>query len=214
MLVKVRLKSHYQQFRREFYSEMHSRLRQSARIVHGRILESMQVYATGKAAMAKHAGKKFKVYTRGGGGRMRPRNAAARSKKSRGQGFVWVQAKTRREALHGHTQVVVGPGKKLRTTTFSRTQVRAFQSSQTDLYFPSRPGEVPHIRTGALKKSIFWQYTPNSFTWTARVGASAKHALWLEKGTRRMAARPFIIPALIATQTLFGRVLVAPIPGM
>lgn len=64
---------------------------------------------------------------------------------------------------------------------------------------PSHPGGIPHVQTGHLKRNIGVERRGIS---SARVGTgiggkdSVGYALWLEKGTRYMAARPFLVPAL------------------
>jgi len=63
-----------------------------------------------------------------------------------------------------------------------------------NLWQASRPGEPPRARTGLLMKSIFYSVDQGSMT--AIVGTSLKYGLYLELGTSRMAARPFIRPAI------------------
>ena len=55
----------------------------------------------------------------------------------------------------------------------------------------SRPGEIPRKRTGRLQHSV--AYTVDRKGMTARVGVSAAHGAYLERGTARMDARPFLL---------------------
>lgn len=61
---------------------------------------------------------------------------------------------------------------------------------------PSRPGEPPRKRTGFLQRAI--AYELDEAKGEARVGvkANAKYAGFLELGTSRMAARPFLLATL------------------
>jgi hypothetical protein len=52
----------------------------------------------------------------------------------------------------------------------------------------SSPGNPPHRRTGALWRSIFATEGNDRVT----VAASEPHGEYLQRGTRRMAARPFL----------------------
>ena len=53
------------------------------------------------------------------------------------------------------------------------------------------------VRTGALRASIYHQRRPSGSTrMTWRIGALAPHTIFVEKGTRKMAAQPFLRPAL------------------
>jgi|SRR5690554_3621626 len=56
----------------------------------------------------------------------------------------------------------------------------------------SAPGDAPNTDTGTLVNSIAVE-TPQPKT--AFVGTSLKYGLWLEIGTGRMAARPWLRPA-------------------
>ncbi len=60
---------------------------------------------------------------------------------------------------------------------------------------PSAPGDPPADPTGALAASL--SATRDGLQ--ATVAASAPYAGYLEYGTRRMAARPFLRPAVAAT---------------
>ena len=60
----------------------------------------------------------------------------------------------------------------------------------------SKPGEPPHVQTGFLKKNIAFELIGSD---TAIVGANeaVKYAYWLEYGTSKMEARPYLRPAVI-----------------
>jgi len=59
----------------------------------------------------------------------------------------------------------------------------------------SKPGEVPRVQTGRLRRSITTWFHPKLPI--ARVGTNVKYAKPLELGTRRMKPRPFMRPALM-----------------
>ena len=69
----------------------------------------------------------------------------------------------------------------------------------------SKPGKPPHRRTGTLSRSITHEVTAT----TARVGTNLKYGKPLETGTSKMAARPFLRPAVYknkrAIKKLLGR---------
>lgn len=56
--------------------------------------------------------------------------------------------------------------------------------------FPSRPGQPPRKQTGTLQRSVTYEVNPT--TMTARVGTNIKYGRYLEFGTRKMAARPWL----------------------
>jgi len=66
--------------------------------------------------------------------------------------------------------------------------------------FRSRPGEVPRVQTGRLRRGItHWLHPTLPIS---RVGTNVKYGKTLEFGTSRMKARPFMWPALIAAQKI------------
>jgi len=65
-----------------------------------------------------------------------------------------------------------------------------------EYYEPSAPGDPPHKQSGLLNQSIGSAW--DAGTETAVVGAVTHYAGWVNNGTRRMAARPFARPALLA----------------
>lgn len=60
----------------------------------------------------------------------------------------------------------------------------------------SAPGESPVSDTGQLLNSTGHSITVEGGLVTGRVGSGEKKALWLELGTRYMAPRPWLRPAL------------------
>jgi HK97 gp10 family phage protein len=64
----------------------------------------------------------------------------------------------------------------------------------------SAPGEAPAIDTGNLRGSISADMTGDT---TAMVSVNAEHGIYLEYGTRKMAKRPCIRPAVEAERPRF-----------
>lgn len=74
---------------------------------------------------------------------------------------------------------------------------------------PSSPGETPHIGHGALRRSISSKIIdPDKLI--GRVSTNIKYAPFLELGTSKMAARPFLRPALHNNQEELSKKLTAP----
>ncbi len=71
-------------------------------------------------------------------------------------------------------------------------------------------GLVP-VDTGALKASIAASLTE---LYAASVSADAGHALYVEYGTRFMAAHPFLLPAAEAVMGSFGRTFAGFVGGI
>lgn len=73
---------------------------------------------------------------------------------------------------------------------------------------PSAPGEPPHRRTGRLRASVAREVVREGSATVGRVGTNVKYGRWLELGTSRMAARPWLRRALVemrpAIMRLFG----------
>ncbi len=57
----------------------------------------------------------------------------------------------------------------------------------------SMPGDPPNVDTGTLRRSITHELLNES---TARVGSNIKYAPALELGTKNMAPRPYLRPAV------------------
>lgn len=73
-------------------------------------------------------------------------------------------------------------------------------------FTPSAPGEPPHRRHGRLRRSITHEVQRGRVS-ILRVGTNLKYAKFLELGTRKMAARPFLRPALRRAKRDIGRIL-------
>ena len=67
----------------------------------------------------------------------------------------------------------------------------------------SSPGEPPHVRTGRLRNSIAYEVDKL----TARVGTNVKYAPYLEFGTSRIAARPYLRPGLYNNRKEIQKIL-------
>lgn len=66
---------------------------------------------------------------------------------------------------------------------------------------PSQPGEGPGVVTGRLRGSITWRPGADALSPFVDIGTNVTYAPFLEGGTSRMAARPFLKPALEAARS-------------
>jgi len=66
----------------------------------------------------------------------------------------------------------------------------------------SAPGDPPAVDTGRLRASIGSELARDAQGLHARIGSTYDVALFLELGTRKMAARPFLRPALPAARNV------------
>lgn len=71
---------------------------------------------------------------------------------------------------------------------------RAYQKSKTVTHIASAPGEPPATDTGRLVSSIL--VSPEDGGYAARVGTNVKYGKDLEYGTRKIAPRPWLFPAI------------------
>ena len=82
-------------------------------------------------------------------------------------------------------------------------------------WIPSAPGEPPHLRSGNLRRSYHVEF--DEPTLTAKVGSDpslANYAAALEIGTRHMAARPHLLPALLWQGPMFAQRITAALKKM
>ena len=70
---------------------------------------------------------------------------------------------------------------------------------------PSAPGEYPRKMLGHLRRNIQMEF--DAATMVARVGTNVKYGKYLETGTRRMAARPWLSRGLREAQSAIRRIL-------
>lgn len=66
---------------------------------------------------------------------------------------------------------------------------------------PSAPGEGPGVVTGRLRGSIYYRPGYDAISPYVDIGTAVFYAPFLELGTSKMAARPFLRPALQAART-------------
>ena len=64
--------------------------------------------------------------------------------------------------------------------------------------YRSKPGEIPRVQTGTLRRSITHELHP--ILPIGYVGTQTEYAKFLEMGTRHMAPRPFLRPGLHASE--------------
>lgn len=72
---------------------------------------------------------------------------------------------------------------------------------------PSRPGSPPHKQTGRLRMGINWSLKDDG---TVHVNSSVKYGKYLDFGTRRMAARPWLTRAFNDMRGEIRSILTAP----
>lgn len=71
---------------------------------------------------------------------------------------------------------------------------------------PSKPGEYPRKLSGQLQRSITWAYDANKMVLT--VGSNlAGYPSFLQTGTNRMAARPWLTLSFEAEKNTIGRLI-------
>jgi HK97 gp10 family phage protein len=70
---------------------------------------------------------------------------------------------------------------------------------------PSAPGEPPHKDTGRLRASI--SYEVDAQEMTGRVGTNVLYGKFLELGTEKMAARPFLRSTLMEEADAIKKIL-------
>lgn len=70
---------------------------------------------------------------------------------------------------------------------------------------PSAPGEPPHMQGGRLRGSVAWEVAGM----VCRVGTNVRYGRWLELGTSRVQARPWLRRALAERYAAITRLLTA-----
>jgi phage gpG-like protein len=85
-----------------------------------------------------------------------------------------------------------------RAVVQTTNEVEAYAKDHMSPVSPSTPGEPPAVVTGTLKRSLTHEYIKDSRGFCGVVGTNVEYASGLEFGTFRIAARPFMRPALNA----------------
>jgi HK97 gp10 family phage protein len=88
--------------------------------------------------------------------------------------------------------------------------VRRLKSGRLKGLDPSHPGEPPKVLYGRLRQSIAHVVARQGADVAARIGSNVVYAPFLEYGTNRMAARPFLRPSLEENRDEIRRILTAP----
>src|SRR5512146_1785279 len=83
----------------------------------------------------------------------------------------------------------------------SAAKVNASQPHRAGPNTGSVPGHGPAVRTGRLRSSITWKPGRDSVSEYVDVGTAVFYGGFVEYGTTRMAARPYLRPALAAART-------------
>lgn len=68
----------------------------------------------------------------------------------------------------------------------------------------SHPGDPPNTDTGRLVQSIQMAFKNGGLI--GRVGSNLRYAAWLEFGTKRMQARPWLQPAIAMVSGMLGAI--------
>lgn len=76
---------------------------------------------------------------------------------------------------------------------------------------PSKPGEPPHKQYGHLRRSV--TFALDRLGLVSRVGTNLKKGRWLELGTSKMAARPWLRRALLEKRAQVAALLTKPLGG-
>ena len=90
--------------------------------------------------------------------------------------------------------VVPNTGKRVRRKRTTRAGVKG--SSYTIYPDPSEPGEPPRLRTGQLRKNVIKELDREHLKSRVGVTKNAIYGAYLELGTRRVRARPWLFETL------------------
>lgn len=109
-------------------------------------------------------------------------------------------------------KIVESEMQKRLATAAEVVRAEAVRSIRTPYPPASTPGNPPHSRSGAsgLLGSVF--YDVDSAKHEAIVGTPLKYGLYLELGTKKMAARPWLRPALERCRAKIKAIFAKPLP--
>jgi hypothetical protein len=114
--------------------------------------------------------------------------------------------------VHDHAKKLIGvegTGSAIKTMTHSYggRQRTVKKKGMVFGHAVSAPGEPPRKQTGRLQGSIAWEMVSKIL---ARVGTNVKYGKWLERGTNRMKARPWLGRSLVEMGPKIKRLITAP----
>jgi len=108
-----------------------------------------------------------------------------------------VEQGLQRAVVHLHTKLL----EALNTpNTGVRIKRRRGKGAYTTYPTPSKPGEPPRKRTGWLQRSVVYQIDRAGLSATVGVTANARYGAYLELGTARVAARPWLLATLASVR--------------
>lgn len=115
------------------------------------------------------------------------------------------------EDMRGYIRQKIGVSARAETPGSRRTRVRNAKAKgrafAAHRYQASAPGEPPRKRTGTLQKSIAYEVKGEGDTVVARIGTPVDYGRFLEFGTKRMAARPYLASSLAERRDRFFAVI-------
>jgi len=116
--------------------------------------------------------------------------------------------------LAGHLQVKLNKSARVGTPGSEAARKRAARKAGRRaaryLWQPSAPGSPPRKRTGTLQKSVAFEVSWMNLgepVFLVRVGTNVPYGRFLEYGTRKMAARPWLRPGLSEYRDRFNRIV-------
>jgi HK97 gp10 family phage protein len=116
--------------------------------------------------------------------------------------------------VYNHAKILInvdGTGKKFTESATTKTG-KPRKNRKFKLAYganPSKPGDPPHKQTGRLLASVAFEIQGL----IGRVGTNLKYGRWLELGTRKMKARPWLRRAFNECQAQIQAILRQPMKG-
>lgn len=113
-----------------------------------------------------------------------------------------LQAAVLRATMLVHTQARLlcsRPARRIRRRRARRTAAGP-KGSQYTKFIPSAPGASPALRTGFGRSNVSFDILSGGLEGRVGVNRDGRYMAYLELGTRRIAARPWLKPALDAAR--------------
>jgi len=102
-------------------------------------------------------------------------------------------------------RLVSQPAQRL-TKRRKRNTTAGKKGSTYSVYIGSRPGEPPRLRSGVGRSSIRW-IKERDLSYRILVASPGIYMAYLDRGTRRVAARPWLKQAVTLAQPAINRAL-------